>query len=55
MVASEARYRKLIHYMPVALWQESDFSLLTSQGVPGDSPLVAPIAQTDFPPAAPGT
>ncbi len=32
--------------LPVALYQSSDFSLLTSQGVPSDSPLVAPIAQT---------
>ncbi len=32
--------------LPVALSQSSDFSLLTSQGVPADSPLVAPIAQT---------
>jgi outer membrane protein OmpA-like peptidoglycan-associated protein len=30
--------------LPVALWQESDLSLLTSQGVTGD--LVAPIATT---------
>jgi outer membrane protein OmpA-like peptidoglycan-associated protein len=32
--------------LPVALYQTSDFSLLTSQGVPADSPLVAPIATT---------
>jgi outer membrane protein OmpA-like peptidoglycan-associated protein len=32
--------------VPVALWQQSDFSLLTDQGVTG--PLVAPIAQTAF-------
>jgi len=30
--------------VPVALWQQSDFSLLTDQGVTG--PLVAPIAKT---------
>ncbi len=31
-------------HLPVALWQQSDFSLLTGQGVTG--PLVAPIAGT---------
>jgi OmpA-OmpF porin, OOP family len=31
-------------HLPVALWQQTDFSLLTSQGVTG--PLVAPIAGT---------
>jgi outer membrane protein OmpA-like peptidoglycan-associated protein len=31
---------------PLALYQSSDFSPLTSRGVPADSPLVAPIAKT---------
>jgi outer membrane protein OmpA-like peptidoglycan-associated protein len=37
---------ELSAHLPIALWQESDFSPLTSQGVPADSPLVAPIAET---------
>ncbi|HEX9050832.1 MAG TPA: OmpA family protein [Anaeromyxobacter sp.] len=32
--------------LPVALYQSSDFSLLTSRGVPAGSPLVAPVATT---------
>ena len=35
---------ELAVHLPVALWQQSDFSLLTSQGVTG--PLVDPIAST---------
>lgn len=33
-------------HLPLALWQDSDFSLLTRQGLPGSHPLVAPIART---------
>ncbi len=33
-------------HLPVALWQDSDFSILTRQGVTG--PLVAPIARSAF-------
>lgn len=37
---------ELSAHVPVVLWQRADFSLLEAQGVPADSPLVAPVSRT---------